>query len=168
MRKGQIKIQEMAFVLVALVVFFALVGLLYLSYRLHGVREAASDLEAEQAAALVRRIAGTPELRWGACAGCIDLDKAVVLGEHNRTSFYREAWGLDYLQIERLYPVPAQPRACSTGTYPACSTLTLLNASSYGVTSQAYVSLCFWDAQIEQERCELGVIYASGGSVNHA
>ncbi len=165
-KQGQLKIQEMAFVLVALLVFFALVTLLFVKLRTGSIQEQADTTREEAAQQLALVLAATPELAWSACVGCIDLDKALMVQkEEEKLHLYQELWKLDYLAIERLYPRPTE-RACSAGTYPDCHFLTLINGSVYGVSARSFVSLCRrYDAQI---RCELGVIYASGKGVDHA
>lgn len=163
-KRAQLKIQEMAFVLVAIVIFFALISLVFFSVRINSLKKQASLIQEEQTASLVRHISGTPELSWKACSGCIDLDKAIAL-KKTGTNAYSSLWELDYLMIERIYP-EHQKRECVYGNYPECNSLVLINSTKdYGITSTAFVSLCFWNSEKSQEICELGRIYASGSGV---
>ena len=165
MHKGQFKIQEMAFVLVAIAIFFALVALLYFSVRLRGLERTAGEQSDDVTALLVQKLANLPELRAG-CAGCIDLDKAFVLGQLGMNKRYATRWGIDYLEISLLYPDIVH-KQCTSANYPLCDSLVLLNESkSFGTASKSFVALCRWDAQGAQERCSLGVLYASGRSLN--
>lgn len=160
--KGQLKIQEMAFVLIAFIVFFSLVGLLFLKFRVGGIQQSAEKTKQEVASNLALVLASTPELSWSECVGCVDLDKAIIL--KNRTE-YRQLWKLDYLAIKRLYPEKTAGE-CSFGKYPDCDTITLVNGSNFGVSTKAYVSLCRFDFNENRKICELGELYVSGGSVN--
>ncbi|MBI3334416.1 hypothetical protein HYZ97_02930 [Candidatus Pacearchaeota archaeon] len=163
--KGQVKIQEMAFVLIAIAVFFGLVALLYFSVRLNQLEGSALVFKDDAARALLRSLPSAPELQWAACTSCIDLDKVIVFKEQGNSSRYAQVWELDYLAIERMYPIPVLGE-CVLGNYPACSTLTLLNTSRPDrAPTRAFVSLCRWDADTSNEICELGVLLASGGSV---
>src|SRR3989344_366257 len=99
--KGQMKIQEMAFVLVAIFIFFALVALLYFSIRLSGLRQSAQMSNDDQAREMVKKIASMPEFSSPECDSCIDLDKALIV---KNKVVYNNFWELDYLKIERVYP----------------------------------------------------------------
>ena len=164
--RGQIKIQETAFVLVALVIFFALVSLLYLSFRIQAFKDTSADIREQEAQALVRKLAATPELRWE-CSGCIDLDKAIVLKERlGKNKSLEQLWDLEYLALETIYP-EKQNKTCTLGIYPDCKSLVIMQKSEkYGKAAGAFVSLCRWETGRGYQKCELGKIYAAGRLIN--
>lgn len=166
MKKGQVKIQEMAFVLVALAVLFGLVILMYFSIRLNTLQSGAQLFKDDSARALIRSLPSFPELQWAECSSCIDLDKAIAFKALNgNNSVYGTIWELDYLKIERVYP-ENENKECSIGNYPDCNALTLIDTPKPdSAPVRAFASLCRWDDNFMQEVCELGIIYASGGSV---
>ncbi len=158
--KGQMKIQQMAFVLVALMIFFGMIALIYFSIEIKTLRGDAESLQKEEAKELVRKLASTPEFAWVSqkCAYCIDLDKVMMLKSRGS---YKGFWNLDFLRIEKVFP--QSQGECERATYPNCNTITILDKENYGSPYTAYVSLCHW----EQEKggytkCELGRIHASG------
>ena len=155
MVRGQLKIQEMAFVLLAIVIFLALVGLVVFSFRLQGLRATGESRADEQAQSLLQGIIALPELQ-GTCQTCLDFDKARALQIQNRS--LAKEWQLDYLMIERSSGIGA----CTAGTYPNCKELTLIAGSQYGRALRTFASICYWDAEHEHERCDLGSVYASG------
>jgi len=162
-KKAQLKIQEMAFVLVAIVIFFALIALVFFSIKLNSIKKQAGLVQEEQAASLVRQISGIPELSWS-CSSCIDFDKAMALSlsDKNALSSFLE---LDYLKIELLYP-QSNNQSCVLGSYPNCKNLLLINTTTnFGIVSSAFVNLCRWDSEKQQNICELGKVYASGAGV---
>ncbi len=162
--KGQLKIQEMAFVLVALMIFFAIVALFYLSIRLSQVKENVVQLREQESQEIVRKIASTPEFSSpNQCAFCIDLDKAFVL-KYQQT--YQKFWDLDYLSIETIYP--NKKGECTKSNYPDCRTITILNKSLYkGTPVGAFAALCKRDVNnIYVIRCDIGKIYAGGKHVS--
>ena len=164
-KKAQLKVQEMAFVLIAVMIFFALIALFYFSIRISSVQKNAQELFENNAKAITLALSRYPELVWSECSNCIDLDKAIVFKEMGNSSNYAKKWELDYLMIERVYP-KSQSRECVLGTYPTCSSLTLINkTSSFGIVSYSFVNLCRYDSQSNQQICELGKIYASGKNV---
>jgi len=159
--KAQIKIQEMAFVLVAFVVFFVIAGLFYLSLRMSGVRgdvQAQSESDAQE---LIRTLAETPELRWSStasdCEGCIDMDKAILLKD-DKLKIFSELWNVDRLSLEIIYP--EKNGECSSVNYPECGEITLLNKSTSYKLYGSFVSLCRLDSS-GSRICYLGKIYSS-------
>ena len=156
-RKGQIKIQEMAFVIVALVIFFAIVSLIVVTIYFSGIKSGAQDVKDESARELVRTLASSPEFSWGACSSCIDKDKLFLIKRY--VSNYSDFWGVDYLAIDTVYP--QRTGECLGNNYPNCKTITLINKTTYiGVPSEAYISLCMQDGT-GKTQCDLGKIYAS-------
>lgn len=157
--KAQMKIQEMAFVLVAIMVLFAIVAIFYFKISLSGISGDVETQRAEEANELVRKIAGTPEFAFTAfdCDNCIDLDKAMIVKE---LALYKGFWGLDNLKIEVIYP--NKSRECTRSSYPDCGTLNIVN-NSQGITRSAYVALCRQEFKRgNYVKCELGRISASG------
>ncbi len=162
-KKGQIKIQQMAFVLVAIMIFFAIAVLIYFSFRINSLKSDAQLLKEEESKEIVRKLSGMPEFSFEGCANCIDLDKALMLKERKS---YIGFWDLKLLQIERVYPIK-EVKECTRANYPDCNTITFIENKNYGRGNDAFVSLCRW----EQEKggyvkCELGRIYAAGGGID--
>ena len=160
------QIQQMAFVLVALFIFFGIVALFYLSFQLSSLKQGAANLENEQAKEVVRKLSSTPEFTFTSksCPACIDLDKLLVLKERKS---YEEFWDLGFLQVEKIYPTLKQKIECTRANYPNCNTLTLIQNKNIGTPSSAFVSLCYWTAEKGgYYKCELGIIYASGEGIN--
>lgn len=158
-KKGQMKIQEMAFVLIAIFIFFSLVGLIYFSIRLAGLREDVTLQREESAKETIRKIAEIPEFSWAECSQCIDADKILALKSMN---IYKKFWDLDYLMVERVYPNSGSDAECTKINYPECRTITLINATKeIGIPISSYVALCRFDNNEQNIKCELGRIYAS-------
>lgn len=156
--RGQLKIQQMAFVLMAIIFFFALVAILYLIISLGNLKEKAASLQEDEAKELVRKLASTPEFASSACSNCIDLDKVFILKSRNS---YKGFWNLDFLQIEKVFPT--SKGECEKSNYPQCSKITLIPKEEFGSPSNAFVSLCYFEQQQGgYVKCELGRIYASG------
>jgi hypothetical protein len=159
-RKGQMKIQQMAFVLMAIVIFFALVSLFYFSIRIRSLQKSALSLREEEAKELIRKLAVTPEFSFEDCTNCIDLDKVMILKERQT---YKGFWDLDVLFIETVYP--DKEGECTLANYPECRRIMIINKTEeFGITSGAFVSLCRWD-QEGYYKCELGKVYASGRGI---
>ncbi len=164
--RGQFKIQQMAFVLVATIIFFAIVAVFYVSIRFSSLREDVGDSRKEEVVEMVRKIAGTPEFiwsNWEDCASCIDLDKVKFL--KGRTQ-YQEFWqDISLLKVVRVYPLYDSDE-CAAANYPRCNSITLIEKENFEAY-EAFVSLCRYDEDIGQERCELGKVIMGFESVEN-
>lgn len=152
--RGQVKIQQMAFVLVALVLFFVLVGLFVLLVSSNSLREKAELLREAQALEQVRKLATSPEFAFtaaGDCESCIDLDKVFALKE--RTS-YKEFWKLPMLQVIKI----SNQEECTKTNYPNCGSITLAGQKENVIAKGAFVALCRYSDK--GYSCELGKIIA--------
>ena len=159
-KRAQLKVQEMAFVLVAFMVFFALVGLMFLVFRIQFLQQGAADIGDERAHIAARTLAASPELAWQGCVGCIDKDKAFVLAEEIRMNRSKAVWDVEYLALESVYP-PRSGGVCTRGNYPHCNqTVVLKKREDYGVSTSTFVALCSYEHT--QETCILGRIVVAG------
>ena len=76
-KRGQMKIQQMSFMLIAVFLFFALVGMIVLGFMLGNLKNNATTLKEQNAMLLASRMASSPELWCGEVYGrektdCID------------------------------------------------------------------------------------------------
>lgn len=167
-RKGQMKIQEMAFVLVAMMIFFGLVSLIFVSINLSQLKKDTTLLREQDAQELIRKISGIPELSFSGskqgCSNCIDVDKALILKDQK---VYQGFFNIGYLMIERVFPTPENGGECTVGNYPDCRTITLINSSSFISAPYAYVSLCrFEGSGGGYMKCELGRVHSAGKGIS--
>ncbi|MEK6928856.1 MAG: hypothetical protein AABW65_02795 [Nanoarchaeota archaeon] len=160
--KGQLKIQEMAFALLAIIIFLVISGLFYFVFKASSLKEDVGEQRENEAREIARRIANTPEFSWSTseCSNCIDLDKLMALKDKES---YKGFWNLEHLRIEVIYPV--KNGECLKVNYPECSSITLVN-KSIAPLSSAFVSLCRQEFKKQGYiKCELGKIYAGGKKV---
>lgn len=163
-KKAQMKIQQMAFMIVAITIFFSMVALVYFSITMAGIKGDAERLQDEEARAIVRKLAGSPEFSFTAssdCSSCIDLDKVYSLRD---MKIFEDLWNLDHLYIEILYPV-YDDVDCNENNYPEhCNKIVILNKTSEYATKTAFVALARWDSTLGSSggyRYEFGKIHAS-------
>lgn len=160
--KAQLKIQQMAFMLVGLAIFFSMVALVYFSISYSGLKKTAENLEETEAMEIVRKLASSPELAFTSasdCPNCVDFDKAYML---KSVDAYKRFWNIDYLMVEKIYPVSTNDE-CVEPFYPDCSKITIASSNNFGSASSAYVTIVSWDNSIDNFRYELGRVHASGG-----
>jgi hypothetical protein len=157
-RRSQIKIQEMIFMVLALVVFFIIIALFYITISLSDIKSVVVKLERTNAITLAARLADSPELSCGK-SKCIDTDKLIALINHPR---YKDFWDIDGLRIERAFPFDSEIIKCSMGNYPNCNVF-MIKESKNTIEDSTFVSLCrkeFKNGYIYDE-CELGKIIVS-------
>lgn len=143
-KKAQLKIQQMTFMLLAVTLFFVLVGLIILAFRFSGLKESATALEEKNALLLATKLANSPEFSCGesfknAKINCIDSDKIMMLKEN--IDAYSNFWGKDTnIEIRIIYPL-SEEKECTLSNYPDCN---IINLESKQISSEYsnYVALC--------------------------
>lgn len=160
-KKAQLKIQQIAFMLIALTIFFAMIGLIFLAVKMSSLRESVNVLEEEKSIELASKIANSPEL---SCQGsfdktnCIDSDKAMAL---SLIPEFDDFWEVKKIQVMSL--TSENNVKCNNANYPKCNLIDVYSKQgvSEGTSYSNFVSLCRKeiDAQGNKfDKCELGVI----------
>ena len=166
---GQMKIQQMAFMLIAVMLFFALAGLVVLSLVFSGVEDAATNINEENAQLLSAKIANSAEFSCGGAfgtskTGCIDADKVMILKD--RREIYENFWETPSIQIRKIYPASSggEDVECEIGGQGSylseCNLITILDKNSVFSIGN-FVSLCHkeYDQSGSYNKCELAKIY---------
>jgi len=142
-KKAQLKMQQMVFMLLAVTLFFVLVGMFVLAIKFSGLRESATALEEKNAMLLVTRIANSPEFSCGRAFGrsmtnCVDADKVMMLKENIEN--YEDFWGRETnMEIRKIYP--EGDTICNLGNYPDCNVINL-QSKQINVEHSNFISLC--------------------------
>lgn len=165
-KNAQLKIQQMAFMLMAITLFFVLVGMFFIVIQVSNLRESASFLEEKNALLLVTKLANSPEFSCGEVFGtgnlnCIDEDKAMALKKN--IDRYGDFWGVSNIQIRILYPAEEE-RECTFQNYPDCNIIKIREGEISSEQSN-FVSLCrkeYSDNDV-QDKCEIARIMVSYG-----
>lgn len=148
-KKAQLKIQQMAFMLIAVTIFFALVGMAVLAFKLSGIKDSANLLEEKNAILLVEKLASSPEFTCGGSfafgsekIACIDADKAMILREN--IGKYANFWGVSNIEIHKIYPKQHENRViqCTRSNYPECDVISLMSEGVQGTSVSSFVTLC--------------------------
>lgn len=162
-KKGQIKIQQMVFMLIAVIMFFALVGIFVLSFKFSNLKESAAALEEENAKLLVSKIANSPEFScenaFGNKIDCIDADKAMML--KNKLKEYKDFWGVSNIEILKIFPEGEV--ICTSQNYPECNRIIFDLEKTTGTYVSNFVSLCRKESfkGSVYDKCELAKIMVS-------
>ena len=158
-KQGQMKIMEMSFMIIGLVVFFVIVGMFVLLITTSSFRQKANEAKQENAILLVSKIADSPEFSCGETL-CVDTDKLIVL---KNSSAYRSYWAdISGLVVKRIYPETNKGVECYLVNYPQCDTYTIMPPKGNVSLQSSYVNLCRREYKngYPYEQCELGKIIA--------
>ena len=164
---GQVKIQQMAFMLLAVTLFFVLVGLFVLVIRFAGIGDAATALEEKNALLLTTKMANSPEFSCGNVYGtgninCIDGDKVMALMKNIED--YDGFWGnrVSNIEIKKIYP-EEETKLCTLGNYPDCNTIRIISGEVKGFSAENFVSLCRKESEAGEtyDKCEIAKILIS-------
>lgn len=163
-RRGQLKIQQMAFMLMAVTLFFILVGMFVLSIQLSGLKGSAAALEEKNAMLLVTKLANSPEFSCGGAfqnkkTNCIDSDKVMVLKEN--IDKYKNFWDVENIEIRKIYPI-SKEKECSLENYPDCNIIKIREGDITAEFSN-FVSLCRKESFEDEvfDKCELAKLIVS-------
>lgn len=163
-KKGQLKIQEMAFMLLAVFLFFALVGVFVLTIFYSNLQNEATQIAEERTASAVAHLADTPEL---SCAisktNCVDADKLVTLINKKE---YEKFWPFSSIKVityNGLGKKESELLDCTVANYPDCERFTIYDQHIQNErTTGSFVVLCRKAFQNEYvyDHCELAKIIA--------
>lgn len=156
-KKAQVKIQQMAFMLIGVTLFLVMAAMFMLVIRFSSIKDSAELLEEKNALLLVSKIADSPEFSCQNAFGtarsnCIDADKVMAL--KSRIAGYSGFWGVDGLEIRKISAETQEE--CNIENYPECGKITLV-ASNSGTGVANFVSLCRKELETRTyDKCELG------------
>jgi len=101
-RRGQMKIMQMAFMVLAAFIFFIMVGLFFLQIELRDLTKGASELQREQAISSLEVLSNMPEFNCEAHENmCLDKDKLKVMSVEED---YGGFWPVASIKVYQVYP----------------------------------------------------------------
>ena len=163
-KNGQMKIQQMAFMLIAVTLFFALVAIFVIGFKFSGLKESAESLEEENAMLLASKLANSPEFSCGYSfdetkINCVDFDKLMAL---KGNPAYSDFWDVNNIEVRIIYP-ESEEIICSLENYPNCNVFRLYSKEVSGFDSSNFISLCrkiLSNGKV-QENCKLSKLIIS-------
>lgn len=121
-KKSQLKIQEMAFMLIGVFLFFVLVGLLMLSIFYQNLKKESIQIKESRTLSLITSLADSPEFSCvSSKSNCVDADKVISLV--NKTS-YGNFWPFTSLKVVRSRAFNKKESdmiQCNMANYNECS-----------------------------------------------
>lgn len=161
-KKGQLRIQEMSFMLVAVFIFFVLVGLFVINIIGSNLRAEARNIQEAKTLSAVINLANSPEFSCvDSRAGCVDADKIVGL---MKSSLYRNFWDFSSLVVLResgFDKGEGELVDCSDdlSNFENCDKFEIFNKKvSNKEKISSFVALCWIEEEnyVPYEKCEVG------------
>ncbi len=107
-KKAQYKIQQMAFMILAIFFFFILVGIFFIGWLMGEIRSDYARLEEQKAQSALKIIADSIELNCDAAEDwCIDKDKLKAFSEYSH--LYQDFWSVASIEVLIIYPRRGEP-----------------------------------------------------------
>ena len=161
-RKAQLRIQEMAFMLLAVFLFFTLVGLFALSIVYSSITESATRIAEERTLSSLLSLADSPELSCTtARSNCIDEDKLISILDKE---VYRNYWPYSSLRVLRASGFGKDTEnliSCNKANYPNCDLFVVYDkeVNNERIIS-SFVALCRKESENDYtyDKCELAKI----------
>jgi len=154
--RAQMKIQQMAFMLMAVFLFFILVGLFFLNLQFRGIKKSAAQLQKEDAITSLETLADMPELNYNSQEEMtLDEDKLKILSG-NLGKEYEDFWPVASIKVYKIYPAFDEVIKCPS---PNCNYFEVYdNGQENTQEYSAYVSICKKVKEIGYvyDKCEAG------------
>ena len=159
--KSQFKIQQMVFMLLAVFLFFILVGLFWITLQSRGLQKQSAELEQEKTITISQFLSSSSEF---SCANedryCIDTDKLLILQEKE---IYKEFWPVDFIKVIKLDN--EKEKDCNKENYPDCNIYKVyenknLNSNEEKAEMGSFVALCRYEQNsgYATKICDIGKI----------
>jgi len=161
---AQLKIQEMAFMLLAVFLFFAMVGLFALAIVYTNIGDSATQIAEDRTLSSLVSLADSPELSCVAArSNCIDGDKLVSLVG---TTSYQNFWPYSSLKVIRFTGFGKAEDdlvECNFASYPNCDVFVVYDKNVDNERAiSTFVALCRKELEnsYTYDKCEIAKIVA--------
>jgi len=149
-KRSQFQIQQMAFMIVAIVIFFVLVGLFFLMYQSASLKGSFAQLQRDKAISALSILSNMPEITCGDL--CVDVDKVESILNKDYSGFWNVA-------SVKIYKVSSSSESVVKCPAPNCNYWEIYDSEQKNIKEfSSYVSLC--RMQLKQgsiyEKCDIG------------
>ena len=163
-RKSQLQIQEMAFVLVGLILFFALLMLFFAVFQQAKIKSLAEQVRREETVAKLHTIINMPEFSCRE-AFCIDEEKLIAFSQIDKLKIEKYQQKFDkanivLIKVERVWPLQpgqTQTQCDNSNRPPNCGYHVIYNntAGKNYEGHSTFVPMCYHSDGL---RCDVGKI----------
>ncbi len=145
----------MSFFIIAVFIFFTLVGMFFIGFYFNSLKGSVSTLEKNQAIASLQTIANMPEFNCNSREEfCLDENKLRIMTTY--APLYRDFLPVESIKVYKLYPRQEEQRQCPGVN---CSYYVILESTQKNVKEvSTFVSICKKDPRFGYvfDDCEIG------------
>src|SRR3989338_1944621 len=157
-KRGQLKIQQMSFMLMAVFLFFIIVGLFYVVINMVQLKHSVTALERERIVGMTAKVSALPELNFQGKINAIDADKAMIMTSVKNRDKYKDFFGINGMIIRKV-DGKSKEIECRSSNYPDCNIIKLFTRENISMTpsSTVFVALCRKQANGDRvyDKCEI-------------
>ncbi len=162
--KAQMHIQEMAFMLVAVIIFFSIAGLFVVMILFSQIGADRDRMAMEKTLSAIKNLAGSPEFYCvGSRPNCVDSDKAMALITNENYQKFWQFSRLEILKSSGFKKQESQRILCTMQNYPDCDRILIYDKNVKNkISSYSYVALCrnVHENGINYQKCEVAKLIA--------
>jgi len=163
-KKAQLRIQEMAFMLLAVFLFFVLIGLFALSLVYTNINDSALKIAEERTLSSLSSLSDTPEMSCTSSkSNCIDGDKLInIVGKE----IYGEFWPYSSLKVIKFSGFGKENKdliECTRANYPECDVFYVYDKKAKNERAiSTFIAMCRKELENDYtyDKCELSKIIA--------
>jgi len=163
-KKAQLKIMEMSFMLLAVFLFFVLVGLFGLTIFYSNLKDKATKIDEERTLSALSSIGDSPELSCIAGkSNCIDGDRLISMINNKK---YEKFWPFSSLKVIKFSGFnknETELNECTFANYPDCDLFIIYDKKvSNERAISSFVAFCRkeYENGYTYDKCELAKIIA--------
>jgi len=161
-KKAQLKIQEMAFFLIAVVIFFVLVGIFAFSIIYSNLSKGATSAAEERTLSSITNLADSPEFSCGE-PNCVDADKLIGLMQNKKYEIFFPFSSLSVHRQSTFTKNESSWIKCTSANYPDCDVFEIYDKNVKNERAIAnYVALCRVESENDYnyKKCEIAKLIA--------
>lgn len=163
-KKAQLRIQEMSFMLLAVFLFFVLIGLFSLTLIYTNISDKASQIAEDRTLSSLSSLADTPEMSCvSAKSNCIDGDKIInLVGKE----IYSQFWPYSSLKIIKFSGFEKNEKdlvECTKANYPDCDVFYIYDKKVKNERAiSTFTAICRKELENDYtyDKCEIAKIIA--------
>jgi hypothetical protein len=157
--KSQVRMQEMAFMLVGVILFFVFVGLFGFAILFNMLRTDAQQTAENNALLAVKNLAGSPEFYCASSkTNCIDADKVMALSNNQNYDKFYSFSRLEIIKSSAFKKNRKDMVKCTMANYPNCEEIVVYDKNvDFEKSVSSYVALCRVEIEYgaNYQKCEL-------------
>lgn len=156
-KKAQYKIMQMAFMVVAVFIFFLMVGIFFFNFQTQKLKETAQVSNEQKTLVLISSIANSPEFHCSSSSSmCVDFDKAKILSLDKYGSLYTDFWPVSSIEIRIIDSSYDKIVSCKNKNLDNCNYYQIYNEENKTeiMKYSSYITLCE-KKQVNIDNCKL-------------